>query len=194
MTETKIHSSDSDTTIYLFDEYHGCDDCTDENIRHAEYLLDRSVVLAGVEGFAGGRRYDSQDGEYVDEWVSGECTDATQIGSYPNFANALMEKGHRVTGVDCRGLSDEIEIDIVEGRFSPEDVAEHPNQRRRSIHFLTTLITEADNRDLGGDLLLNCGSDHNMRIQEMLMSGKTPDPEWESYNYVRFRCDAFDDC
>src|SRR6185312_3624394 len=77
------------STIYLIDEYHHCNPCTDENIRAAKELYTRGVVLAGVEGYEGGRKYDDYDDMYFDlakhpdPRVDAECRPDTLIGCYP---------------------------------------------------------------------------------------------------------------
>lgn len=192
MNKTLVRARNGKPTVYLIDEYHRCDRCTDESIDAARQLFRDGVEIAGVEGYEGGRCYDDYKNAYVEKRVPAGIGEEARIGDYPRFASALDSAGHLVVGVDCRGLSNMIETDLYDGTWEGT-IADHPNQRRRSEHFVRTLNEEAQSRSLAGDLLLNAGAAHNDHIVELLQTDSLPDG-WPDYQYVRIRCASFEEC
>jgi hypothetical protein len=193
MQNRQLRVVDGSPTIYLIDEYHHCKSCIDDNIVIAKKLFQSGVVIAGVEGYEGGMEYDEYDRKYKSMRCNADISESTRIGDCPDFAKTLHSCGLLTVGVDCRGLANEIEVDVYEGRCKSDEVSKHPNQFRRSEHFIRTLLDEVRKRNLDGDLILNCGSNHNEDI-EKIVSGVSPLPQgWPNFNYVRIRSDYFHD-
>jgi hypothetical protein len=192
MQESFLRIRNGKPTIYLIDEYHNCDACAEESIAAAARLFLSGVVLAGVEGYEGGWQYDADNESYLDTRVDADCAETRRIGDYPRFARALLRRNLRVVGVDCRGLADKIETDLFDGVWTGA-IALHPNQRRRSDHFIRTLVEERTRRRLDGDLILNAGRAHNDHIADALKNGPLP-TGWPDWQYVRLRCSSFDEC
>lgn len=189
MARRQVRARSGAPTVNLIDECHGHDVSTDDNIKTAVALFKDRVVLAGVEGYEGGAEYDVHERRYKAVRVHATLSEDTLIGAYPRFAKGLEAEGLAVVGVDCAGLSDELEAALLEDRTDPGTIAA---QRMRTLHFVRTLAEEAQRRNLRGDLLLNCGSHHNDRIEALLRDPDAPLPDgWPDWNYVRIRSELY---
>lgn len=192
---TVLRSTPGAPTLFLLDEFHHCDACTDDNARIADSLFSSGVCLVGVEGFEGGREwvYHNQQPQYSQRVVSDVVSRTTGISDYPRFAQKLLDLSRPVVGIDCAGLCDQVEVEMYEGTWLPS-MGRHPNHHRRSLHFVGTLFAAATARRVSGDLLLNCGAEHNADI-ERIVRGPGPLPsDWLDWNYVRIRSPQFAAC
>ncbi len=195
MTRTVLRVKVAAPTLFLLDDFHHCDTCTDDNVQIALDLFKQGVCLAGVEGFEGGREwlYHDQQPGYSDSVVSDAVGTVPGIGDYPRFALALRAAALPVVGVDCAGMCDQVLVDAYDGTW-PASAGRHPNHRLRSTHFVSTLLVAAQARGLTGDLLINCGAEHNSDIATVVGSAGQLPPGWPDWNYVRIRSSHFAAC
>lgn len=160
---------DNAPILFLFDEYHTNQDCKNENIENAKELIEKAnVKLIAVEGFEGGYEYDYFDfNSYTNRYINGEISEHQRIGNSPEFAHGVKEFFSPVVGIDCRGLSDKMEVDVYKEKWEAENIGNHPFQKERSIHFIKTIIEEYNRLRCNGAIILNGGSRHNDDIINM---------------------------
>jgi len=174
---TILRVVDGVPVVFLIDEHHETPACIDQNILNALIIIPRAGIdLVGVEGFEGGFRYDDFQGDYTQDYIDGDLDPAKQIGTHPEFANAIKEDGRKVVGVDCRGLDSEIVSQIATGEYAGE-VKDHPNQKRRSEHMIKTLFRERARLMCPGAMILNAGRHHiddlKVWIDDNTIDGRT---------------------
>jgi hypothetical protein len=183
--------------VYLFDEYHPDpvhgDACVLGNIANGHVLQQAmDIGLVGVEGYDGGLVFDQDHRMYrADEYMLGEIRDETLIGDAPQFAQAIQAAGLMVVGVDCRGLSDYIQVDESWAPEPPEPIGNHPDQYLRTRHFLNTLFRERARLRRHGDVILNAGRNHVDRIVAMVADGTVDQLAGARASYVRIRHAAY---
>ena len=178
-------------TLYLFDEYHHCNQCTDENIAEARSLIQSGVGLVCVEGVPGGLVYNHDGRTYTDQKVeSSDSLDLKPISDYQRFAEGVRDIASAVVGVDCEGLCLEVELDSVYRQIN----GRHPNHERRSLHFLRTMQEEIERRDYKGDVILNCGSAHVDDVERALMNFSALPQGWPDMSYIRLTSPSFEEC
>ena len=171
-------------TLYLIDEYHHDDLSTDANIKWVSSWIDPGEALIGVEGFSGGEDYHPLLALHKDS--ERPVGLERQIGGYPRFAHALSEKGYRVEGVD----SESIQEDILENPMdSAESLSRDPRHESRSKHFVETLLIRANELQEFGDLVLNCGAEHNDDVEKFIYAKSVPD--LANYNVRRVTSKEF---
>ncbi len=194
MIQRVLRTNPGAPTLFLLDEFHHCDACTDDNVRIADRLFKSGVRLAGVEGFNGGREWvyhGQQQPHYTERVVSGDVRGTCGISDYPRFAEQLLELALPVVGVDCAGMCDQAEVEMYEGTWK---TGRHPNHHRRSLHFVATLFATARAEGVTGDLLLNCGAEHNADIETLARSREPLPADWPNWNYIRVRSAHFAAC
>lgn len=175
-------------TVFLIDEDHSnINNSIQLNIENAISLINNSnVILIGVESLAGGMSWNKTTGEFdVDSLDDKEYL--KHRNNYRNdcviFMEGLLEFEDLLTGVENIDIFDTIHVDVSFGRFP--DVESHPLNIKRSKHFIQTLIVEYINRNQGGNMILNCGRDHNNHFANWIHNQEINQIVGEDLNYVR---------
>lgn len=174
--------------VFLIDEHHGnLNGCIDSNIKNAIELIDKAnVVLVGVESHYGGFVWDEYERGYTDEENYSLVSIKTITNTQPKFATSIKDKYPKIVfGVECLGLLNNIEMDYIHKRVNNIPLPDHPFQRERSKHFIKTLFRIMSKSNLEGNLILNCGRDHNTHIEEWIVSGEIHDIAGFKASYIR---------
>lgn len=180
--------------VFLFDEHHGnLNNCIDKNIQNAEILItNANIALVGVESLAGGKEWDEETEDYVvddsneryykeyilKDWKS-NCT---------KFSDEVIKISHEIVlGVESVGMMNKVEVDIIDSNPIDQSAAirSHPLTRLRSKHFISTIGEKYKRDNLNGNIILNCGSEHNDHIIEWVNSGEIDTIIGMHANYVR---------
>lgn len=178
--------------VFLFDEHHeNLNNCIDKNKENARELIDKgSIKLVGVESFAGGKAWD-YDKQTYDELYLDRKFDECFIKLYKSncilFADCIIKiNPNLITGVECWGMMRRIPYDFTEGKkYFGKEIATHHLHKERSKHFIETLFEKRNRLNLDGNLILNCGSNHNTHIEEWINSGEIDEIAKFRANYVR---------
>ncbi len=192
---TIIRKASGTQTLFMIDEVHGCDPCTNDNIAIASSLVAEGVVLIGVEGYEGGLEWDyiETPRQYTAKWLEPGVEAGQFIGRYPRFKEGMENEPVKVVGVDCRGLCDQVEVDKLDGKWSGSK-GRHKNYQLRSFHFIRTIGELIQRQDLKGNFLINCGSAHNDDIQELFTKSQVLPTKWPDVTYIRIRSNLYDPC
>lgn len=180
--------------VFLFDENHNnLNDCIEKNIENAKILISNAnIVLVGVESLAGGKEWDEETCHYVTDnsnekyyrevimngWTS-NCT---------TFCDEISKSNPQlVFGVESIGMMNKIETDIYTQQPVCQSTAikSHPLTKERSKHFILTLFNIYVSTKLKGNIILNCGSDHNTHIEEWIINDEIDNIVGIRANYVR---------
>ena len=184
--------------IFLFDEKHGNESNNIENnITNADLLINNClIVLIGVESLGGGKKWCGETGSYVEEdntpfyveykkkWKS-NCT---------RFSDEVSKKNaDKICGVECIEMMDKIEVDLYDKcQFGSKDaVSNHYLHQERSKHFLITLVDTYKEKKLKGNMILNCGLEHNNDIERWIRNDELKDIIDFKANFIRIN--TFDD-
>ncbi len=173
-------------TVFLFDENHSnLNNCIDKNIVNAiELIKYGNVKLIGVESEAGGKRWDPTHRVY-NEFYFDKKFDDHFIKKYRSAVNKFADEVKKVfkdgvCGVECWGIMENISQDLVKG-FPSASI--HPLNLIRSEHFIKTLFA---NYSTGkGNLILNCGSNHNTHIEKWVLENEIDLMVGTKANYIR---------
>lgn len=171
--------------IFLFDENHdNPNDCFNKNIENAKELIDKANIgLIGVEGITGGKEWDQYN-----ECYTNKNEGQTKISTHLEFASSILEEHpNLVVGVDSFGLCGKIESDFAVNhpRAINREVRTHPFQKERSKHFIRTLIDIKKNKNIVGNMILNCGSDHNNHIRDLINCTEFDEQNISDITFVR---------
>ena len=185
--------------VFLIDENHdNLNSCIDRNIQNAKELItNANVEIIGVESLAGGKEWDEETQNYVTDDCNEKYYKEVLLKQYknncPKFANDLCENyRHLIVGVESIGMTGKIEMDFQKGNpFYEQPVSSHPLHKERSKHFIKTLFEYYNSRQLIGNLILNCGSNHNSDIEEWIRNGEIDAIANHKASYVRLN--AFED-
>ncbi len=180
--------------VFLFDEHHGNEnDCIIKNIENAKSLIrDGNIVLIGVESLAGGTEWDEETGDYVTDDLNEKYYKEVIINRWKNNCTTLsdalsIENTHMIIGVESVGMMNKIEVDIYID--NPVDIrnfiTKHYLSKLRSKHFIKTLLEHYSSKQLIGNLILNCGSNHNEHIEEWINSGEIDEIVGVKATYLR---------
>ena len=180
--------------VFLFDEHHGNkNDCIIKNIENAKSLINNvNIALIGVESLAGGTEWDEETGDYVTDDLNEKYYKEVIINGWKNncttFCDALsINNSHLIIGVESVGMMNKIEVDIYND--NPADISNaitnHPLSKLRSKHFIKTLLEHYSSKQLTGNLILNCGSNHNEHIEEWIKGGEIDEIVGVKATYVR---------
>ena len=180
------------TTVFLFDEHHeNLNNCIDKNIANAIELIEKGKVdLVGAESFAGGRSWDSENQKYSNDYSNKKMDDyyaKIYKNSVTKFADEVSQFSNSIVcGVESFGMMHRIGEDCLEGNLHFEkDVSTHPLNESRSKHFIQTLFEVRTNLNLKGNLILNCGSNHNADLEKLINSGEIDEITMVKANYIR---------
>jgi hypothetical protein len=188
---TNLNGSDNAPIVFLFDEHHGNEnDCIIKNIENAKTLINNAnIVLIGVESLAGGVEWSEETGNYVQDDYN-EKWYAEGLKKYRNdhteFLDELIkEYSSLIAGVESIGMMNKIEVDFYNANLSGKVEVAHHLHLERSRHFIKTLFDTYRIRQLSGNLILNCGSNHNRHIEEWVKSGEIDEIVDIRATYVR---------
>jgi len=180
--------------VFLFDENHdNLNRCIDKNIENAKILIEFcDVSIVGVESLTGGKSWDSQNQVYSENYSEKKLDDhysKIYKSGQTKFADELSRYfNDRIFGVESYGMQEKLHSDIVlpENEYYNTPVANHPLNAARSEHFIRTLFEYYGHQE-SGNLILNCGSNHNNDIEKWIENGKI-DEITSPYraNYIRF--------
>lgn len=180
--------------VFLIDEHHGnLNDCINKNIFIAkEFIANENVVLVGVESKAGGKDWDEETNEYVTNDLKEKFYTEVLLRDFKSsctkFADELSEEySHLVFGVESIGMSDKVTSDICYEKQEnmSNAILNHPLTRERSKHFIKSLFEIYSKNNLKGNLILNCGRNHNSDIQDLIKSGEIDKIAGLRANYIR---------
>jgi hypothetical protein len=182
--------------VFLFDEKHKNLISTEFNISNAIELIQKAnVQLIGVESLAGGKEWDDESENYVQnddniKWYN-KC-----LSEYKNdftvFADELSTNyNEMIYGVESIGMIDKTELDVIE-EYKNLNIEEtrkyiktHKLTFERSKHFIKTLIELYISKKLKGNLILNCGLDHNTHIEQWIKKNMIYKIINGDYSFVR---------
>jgi hypothetical protein len=180
-----VHGPLAAPVLFLLDEDHGSPDTIEQNIDVARALLEQGMVrLVGVEDYyAENDLYDGELAQAVSHPPS-QLPHAAHAPAPSPFAMRIFNAGWPVVGVDSEGWETEFLMDPGVG-----PVGAHPAQRGRSMHFLRSLLAQLAKQSELGNVLLNCGSNHNEHILEAARATEKP-TWWPPLTVVRLRVPA----
>lgn len=176
--------------IFLFDENHDIEDCINRNIKNAETLIKRAnVVIVGLERLPGGKEWNPDSMDYVREMRSQDNFNPQPYDSHPlhpnhNLFSDWIKNNYPflLQGVESRGMHDMIDTDCYEGKYTVEN---HPLNQERSKHFIQTLFDAYSSRGLNGNMILNCGLQHNNDIENWISSEEITDITGRKASFIR---------
>lgn len=188
-THKILHIEKNATIVFLIDENHeNLNGCFDSNIKNAKELINKAnVVLVGVESLAGGLEWDKETENYVEDDSNSKLYEfykSTWTNDCTTFADAIkINHSNKVVGVESMGMMDKIIEDDCNGIY--KDVTENPINNERSKHHIKTLLEKRNELGLEGNLILNCGSNHNSDIEEWINSGDIEEITGFKASYIR---------
>ncbi|MCU0359455.1 MAG: hypothetical protein MUF75_01860 [Bacteroidia bacterium] len=189
---TFLRTEENLPIVFLFDEHHGnLNSCIEKNIANAiELIVKAKVVLVGVESLAGGKSWDSENQEYSNDYSNKKLDDyyaTVYKNSVTKFADEVSKYSKDlVCGVESFGMMHRIGEDCLEGNFHfGKDVSLHTLNESRSKHFIKTLFENYNLKGIQGNLILNCGGNHNSHIEQWITSGEMDDIVGIRANYIR---------
>lgn len=176
--------------VFLFDEEHHNEGCLNNNLRNAIELITKgNIGIIGVESHSGGQVWDSNLRRYLevdDEYDYGSIK-ISPVNTWPNFANGLKNNVNFIYGVECYFMMQKLNDDVLEigNQYFGKDITEHPYNLERSKHFIRSLFELRAHLHSNGNLILNCGRDHNTHIEEWINTNKIDGISGFRANYVR---------
>jgi hypothetical protein len=187
---TMLNNSDNCPIVFLFDENHdNPNECFNKNAANAKELIEKAnVVLVGVESHLGGREWDQYEEGYLEDSEYGFVCEKTRTNTHPEFAYALAKiYPNMVYGVESFGLLGKIQSDyaVNHPRAVDKEVRDHEFQKERSRHFIKTLFEIYNKIYANGNLILNCGRDHNSHIEEWIEDGQIDEIAGIKARYIR---------
>jgi hypothetical protein len=180
-TSEILHFEEEVPIVFLFDEEHHNMECKRANIRNALSLINEAnILLIGLESRLGGRNWSEKNEEYDDERYNlfYNC-------EFKEFEEALMiNHPEKLTGVESIGMRTKI-LDLWgKGEIDQHTMPDHYVNMLRSKHFIRTLFEEYRSNHYEGNLLLNCGQDHNTHIANWIVESKIDKITGQRASYV----------
>lgn len=180
-----LHFEKDAPIVFLIDEMHHNQNCINNNINNAlELIQNANITLIGVESHSGGLKWDQYDQVYLED----ELYKMEVVNTCPDFANGLLiNHEEKIIGVECSDMLDKIYCNqiVMDNPHYGKPIPEHPLNKERSIHFIKTLFEKRNELGLQGNLILNCGSNHNLDIEELIINHKIDDIVDIKASYVR---------
>ncbi|HET6225103.1 MAG TPA: hypothetical protein VFF27_02420 [Bacteroidia bacterium] len=172
--------------VFLIDESHdNLNSCINKNIENAiELIKNADVRIIGVESRYGGKLWNEGDEEYEEE--NDNANDYK--GGCTTFEDGLKEEYENyLFGVESFGIMSKIACSFGKGNGldSIDKISDHHLNKLRSKHFIKTLFEHHQANEVKGNLLLNCGRDHNTHIEEWIKSGEIDEIANHRANYIR---------
>jgi hypothetical protein len=188
-TVTKVLPRCDVPIVFLIDETHTIE-CIKQNIANAKVLIQHcNISLIGVESHEGGLIWDDRySHKYTSNFDYGE--NPNPVNTYPQFADAMKQAGAKVLGVECRGISNELECNLVDN-LNGGPIKDRPFNIARSEHFIRTLFELRKRHNLAGHLILNVGGNHNTHIANWIKEEIIETKAGQQAAYVRFRVPAY---
>lgn len=170
--------------VFLLDENHEVPEVITDNIRTGRILVASDLVnVIGIEDVPA----------EIDEFQSSapKPFSYSALPSLPRrpgeFESSMRSDGTVVVGIDSLGWIEKIMDDVSDGT-TPE-ARDHPGQEERSRHFVRALMRERAVRELAGNSLISCGTDHNSHIMAMARDPNRP-LWWPDWAFIRIRAGA----
>lgn len=176
--------------VFLFDEEHLSTHCLNNNLYNAnELITNANIGIIAVESHSGGQVWNSNLNSYmeVDEEYDNGSINISPVNIWPNFANGLKNNVNYIYGVECYFMMQQINDEILESgnQHYGKDIIEHPFNVERSKHFIRTLFEFKIKFNRNGNLILNCGRDHNTDIENWINTNEIDEIAQFRANYVR---------
>lgn len=186
---TKLLPKSDVPIVFLIDETHEAE-CIAQNTAIADVLVEQcNVSLIGVESRTGGFKWDDiYHHDYTSDFDCGE--DSTPINDWPGFAEHMSRSRVKVVGVECQGLSNELECDLMDNP-PPPPIKDRKFNVLRSEHFIRTLFQLRRHYNLTGNLILNVGGNHNSHIASWITNQTIDTKAGQGAAYVRLRAPAY---
>lgn len=174
--------TDEIPTVFLIDEEHHNEKGTENNIANAiELITKANVQIIGIESQYGGTYWIEFDEKYSDDDIFDKGKDVSLTNDYTVFADSLRNNYDKyIYGVESFEIASKLECSKIEG-----DIKDHPLNIKRSEHMIRTLFEHRTRNKIEGNLILNCGCNHNTHIQEWFKSGEIDNITKVKANYVR---------
>ena len=172
-----LHIETNSPIVFLIDETHDNDISTDYNVKNAVELITKANVdIIGVESHRGGRVWDQYYGKYLSTFeIRSVKQYKAAVNTYPYFALHIpVNYQDFVFGVECEGMLSKIHCNLAvdDNPYFGKPVVNHPLNIERSKHFIRTLFEIRERVNRKGNLILNCGSNHNTHIKEWVDLGE----------------------
>ena len=176
-------SDGSGPIVYLFDEDHDNLEIKQKNAENALKLLDNgNVKLIGVESKLGGRNWNENEEAYDEE----RYDESLRMSKSKEFEEFIIAKHpDKIFGVESIGMFNKIGELIAKGKLDSKKMDDHPINKLRSQHFITTLFEWRRKLNKGGNMILNCGITHNDHIADMIAREEIDNIVGGTATYVR---------
>lgn len=176
-----IKYEDGAPVIFLFDENHDNPNSSiEKSIENAKMLINEAnIILVGVESLAGGSYWDNVSECYEEDPDKHYRED---VRKFTNGCTTFAD------GVNKFGESLIVGVESVEIHYRVSGVDENERMRLhelRTKHFIKTLLEEYRNQGGSGNMILNCGMDHNSRIEKWVENGGVDEMTNSQFTYVR---------
>jgi hypothetical protein len=183
--------------VFLFDENHDDENVIQRNIINAGSLIDNAdVELVGVESRFGGQFWSEKTRTYggppneirlyndqVELANNQNALIATRINMFERWVNQI--EGITFTGIDSLNMTNVIS-DLWNNReINEETMVNHPINIMRSIHFIKTILEVHNDEQINGNIIINCGRDHNIHIENMINNPEIEIISAHRASYVR---------
>jgi len=179
--------------VFLIDEEHHNDFCTNSNVLNANELINKAdVQIIGVESHSGGKIYDIYEEKYITKYDYGK--NSNPVNDYPKFAKEIMKYFPQIIfGVECEGMLDKIHCDLTvnDNQYYGKPIPQHPLNISRSEHFIRTLFELRLHHNIDGNLILNVGGNHNTDIENWIKNGSIESLVNQKACYVRLRAPEY---
>lgn len=178
--------------VFLIDENHdNLNNCIAKNIVNAfELIQNVNIAIVGVESLAGGKSWDFENRIYSESYPNKKFDDLF-VKRYKSdctkFADEIKKLNPSIIcGVESFGMTHVIEEDFLPGGlFEGKEITDHPLNKERSKHFIKTLFEKRNELGLDGNLILNCGSNHNSDIEEWVNNNEIHSITGFKASYIR---------
>ena len=183
--------------VFLFDENHdNPNNSIESNIENAKSLIRNAFVkLIGVESLAGGKEWDEESEDFVKnddniKWYTKGLKDYKSRCTL--FVDGLSSNCKaKIYGVESIGMISKIETDVYDNciDMSTDEqsvyIENHHLHVERSKHFIRTISEEYNSRKLMGNIILNCGLNHNNHIENWVNDNTIKEITGCHFSYVR---------
>jgi len=171
--------------LILLDHEHYNKELNNELLCLTEAIINTNEIgIIGFEGYP--NKVDRYRGESIQKYTNStsDIRVTNPVGDDTAFAKACFHLQTLCVGVDSYGYCVEIDLECV----TPSAVKAHPNQEKRSAHFMKSLIAERNSSGVKTDMILHAGSAHMDHIWYVLMHHMRKVPLGRnSCNLIRIR-------
>lgn len=185
-----LHIETNSPIVFLIDETHDNLNSINDNVQNAIELIKKAKVdIVGVESHRGGKQWGDYDEVYR---PTVEIRNVKQfkksVNTCPNFAIQIPGIYQDfVFGVEHEGMFNKIHcnLSVDDNPYFGKPVVNHPLNIERSKHFIRTLFEIRERVNGKGNLILNCGSNHNTHIKELIKKSEIEDITLYKASYIR---------